>query len=289
MRDMKTLGVVLVVMLFFIKVSLGQVKSYFPEQSLNSVVLLEKELDNQFFPHGTGFLIYSYDSIQPMYVVTNEHVLRNQYIYVTLKADKELIDYMNSNKLKTITIQNTKWELYGEKIRHRFELIENKTYLADKELDIAVFKITIGTSVPLNDSTNLKISNAMGIPKSMIKFQKDIPLGTDTYFIGFPFSIGTELGYYNKNFTGAFAGNSPNPLVRNGSIAWISSNSNKFLLDAFSFSGNSGSPIFTKSDLQNSPFLIGIVSGHLPSERSENIGLATCTWIDSVIKLIEKF
>lgn len=285
---MKLKGLLLIGLIVLIQNSFGQTKSYFPEESLNSVVLLEKKIDTLFVPHGTGFLIYSYDSVHPMYVITNEHVLRNQYVYVTLQADKELMDFMNKNRLKTITIQNVTWELHGEKIRHKYELIENKTFVCNKDLDIAAFRIAIGTSIPLTDSTKLKISAAKGIPKSMIKFKKDIPLGTDTYFIGFPFSIGTELGWYHKGFTGVLAENVPTPLVRKGSVAWISSNTDLFLLDAFSYSGNSGSPIFTQSDIQNKPFLIGIVRGHLPSEKSENIGLATCTWSNSIIKLIEK-
>lgn len=286
-NNMKTKGLIISLLLIY-QVSSGQTKSYFPEESLNSVVLLEKKIDTTFVPHGTGFLMFSYDTINPFIVVTNEHVLRNNYVYVTVPADQELINYMNSHGIKTITIQNTIWTLYGEKLRHKFDLVENKSFVCNKELDIAAFRIAIGTSIPLTDTTNLKISAVKGIPKSMIKNKKDIPLGTNTYFIGFPFSIGTDLGWYYKGFTGLFSESVPTPLVRNGSVAWSSDKTNIFLLDAFSYSGNSGSPIFTQSDIQNKPFLIGIISGHLPSENSENIGLATCTWVDAIVELIDK-
>ena len=92
------------------------------------------------------------------------------------------------------------------------------------------------------------------------------------------------MGYYLLDYFQI-----PNPLVRKGSIAWKSSKNSEFLLDAFSYGGNSGSPIFTLSDIQNRTYLIGMVTGHLPSEKSENIGLAKCIWVDDIMKLVEKY
>ena len=165
-------------------------------------------------------------------------------------------------------------------------MIPNKTFVADKQLDIGVFSINNPNKAFENDSIEIKVAELKGIPKSRISYKDKIPLGLDVYFTGFPFSIGTE---YGLSLTGLYSDEIPNPLVRKGSIAWKSDNNNEFLLDAFSYGGNSGSPIFTLSDIQNRTYLIGMVIGHLPSEQSDNIGLARCIWIDDIMKLVEKY
>lgn len=267
----------------------SQTKSYLPDQAVRSVVLLEKKVDSLYIPHGTGFLMLSYDKEKPVTVVTNEHVLRNRYIYVTVPADTALINYMNKNKFKTITLKGQTWEFEGNKIRLEYELIPDSTFVHDKELDIAAFKINMGNSVELTDTSELQISNISSIGISTVKFKKDIPLGTEIYFIGFPFSIGTEYGWnYKGYYTKLFSETIPTPLVREGIVAWTSPNYDLFLLDAFSYSGNSGSPVFTKNDIQNQTYLIGIVAGHLPSDKSDNVGLARCIWSDKIIELTKK-
>lgn len=276
--------------LIYITSLTGQIESYFPKESINCTVLLENKIDSLFVPHGTGFLLYSYDSLCPVIVVTNEHVLRNNFIYITIRADSEIIRVMRKMGSKYIGLppQNTAWELFGEKLRHKFILKKDTTYVSNETLDIAAFKLNIGTYIPLNDTTKLNVSDVRAFPGSQVKYKKDIPLGTNVFFTGFPFSIGTDLGWYYKRFTGLFSESIPTPLVRKGSIAWKSNKSNFFLLDAFSYGGNSGSPVFTTNDIQNNSYLIGIVSGHLPSEQSDNIGLANCIWMDSIMELIHK-
>ncbi len=263
----------------------SQVVSYLPESAIKSVVLLEKKVDSLYIPHGTGFLMLSYDKDKPLFVVTNEHVLRNRFIYVTVPADSELINYLTIRKSKYFTLNGQTWEFLGNKLRLRYELIPDSTFVYNKELDIAAFKIKIGNTISINDSTDLKITNVTGIGLSTVKYNKDIQLGTDIFFIGFPFLIGTEKGW---NFSKKFSSNIPSPLVRKGIVAWKSNEEDVFLLDAFSYSGNSGSPIFTINDGQNLTYLIGIVAGHLPSENSDNSGLARCIWIDEVVLLFDK-
>ena len=134
----------------------------------------------------------------------------------------------------------------------------------------------------------IKIINSASIPRSIIGSKNEIEIGTEINFLGFPFSIGTGKGYF---FSGYYADESNTPLLRTGSVAWKSKRDPAFLLDAISYSGNSGSPIFTKAGvLGGNPKLIGIVTGHLfdlrlGKEADINIGLAQCIWIDEVLQL----
>ena len=266
----------------------SQVRSDFPSNAVDCVVLLEKEVNGIYQPHGTGFILKSYNVKQPTIIVTNEHVLRNRSIYITIPADSSLISFMKSRKTKTISFRNRTWELIGQKLRTEFVLIQDSTFVSNKEFDIAVFKLNIANNIVIEDTLDIKVSPILGLGLSSIKYKKDVPLGTDVFFVGFPFAIGTELGWYHKGFTRMFSESVPSPLVRKGSVAWKSSYDNTFLLDAFSYTGNSGSPIFTSTEMYSTPYLIGIIRGHLPSEKSENIGLAVCTWTDEIFKLINK-
>ena len=134
-----------------------------------------------------------------------------------------------------------------------------------------------------------------------MRFEKDLSLGDEIYFVGFPFGIGAHHRI--------------EPLVRSGSIAWISENSREFLLDAFSFGGNSGSPVFLKRLIGTKPgvlrwekpFLVGMITGHhsirlenvltqpdpsvLKFEKGTinlNLGLARCVWVDDILHIANK-
>lgn len=279
----------LILLITGINNSFTQTKSYFSEESLDCIVLLEKKVDSLYLPHGTGYLLYDYTGKSSYNVVTCEHLLRNKDIYVCLPVNSVFAKRMRKSGQNSIEFYGHKWLLSGNKLRMRYELIPNKTFVSDKNLDIGVFSIIISNTVFENDTTEIKVAKIKGIPKSMISTSDKIPLGIDVYFTGFPFSIGTEYGLYLKGFTGLYSDAIPNPLVRKGSVAWKSNNNHEFLLDAFSYGGNSGSPIFTLNDFQNKSYLIGMVLGHLPSEKSENIGLARCIWVDDIIRLIEKY
>lgn len=266
--------------------SFSQTKSYFTQESLDCIVLLEKKVDSLYIPHGTGFLLFDYTRKSNFNVVTCEHVLRNKEIYICLPVDSIFAKKMREHEQTSIEFYGQKWSLIGNKLRTRYELIPNKTFIVDKKLDIGVFSINISNTAYENDTNEVKVAKIKCIPKSMIITSAKVPLGIDVYFTGFPLSIGTEYGF---GFTGLFSDNIPNPLVRKGSVAWKSNNNHEFLLDAFSYGGNSGSPIFTINDFQNKSYLIGIVLGHLPSEKSDNMGLARCIWMDDIIGLIETY
>lgn len=264
----------------------AQTRSYFSNESLNCIVLLEKKIGSTYIPHGTGFLVYNYNDSIGYNVITCGHILKNREIYICVPADTSFVNKMNKLKQDSINFNGQVWFLSGNNLRTKYRLIKNRTFVSNDTLDIGIFSLRFYKLAFESDTQLVKVSKMKGIPKSQIKFKKDIPLGIDVYFTGFPLYIGTEHGYYK---TGRYSDNIPNPLVRKGSVAWKSETNNEFLLDAFSYGGNSGSPIFTINDFQNNSYFIGMVLGHLPSETSENIGIAKCIWSDKIVELIEKY
>jgi len=119
--------------------------------------------------------------------------------------------------------------------------------------------------------------------------------------------IGTKEGYSIQTnignlLTGRYTSKVSSPVLRTGIVSWKSDESNEFLLDALSYSGNSGSPVFTKAKIGKAgPDLIGMVTGHLNEELEfedknnlmkkpkshGNMGLAICVWIDDILEVVK--
>ena len=262
----------------------AQLHSSFNTDYIFCTVLLEKRINSTFVPHGTGFLILDYSEKYSHYLVTCEHVLKNSEIYLSIPATTEIIEKLNSLGRNSVLIGDNIWILDGNILRIGVKLHLNKTYVKHDSLDIGVIGVSIGSWLIDNDT--IKMSNVLGIPRSLISRKKDVPLGIDVYFSGFPYMIGTTFGLLN---TKKYSSHIPTPLIRKGILAWKDSDSNEFLLDAFSYSGNSGSPVFIQADLYNKPMLIGMVFGHLPSMATDNMGLARCVWINDILDTIKKF
>jgi hypothetical protein len=276
---------------------------WFDQQSISSTVLLEKWQDTAFVPFGTGFAIHNYSSVRPI-IVTCAHLLKRSEIYVTVNADSMLLAYATKTHIDTIVFDKLKWVVDGKKLRTRVSLrIQPRpTYAAQTGLDVGVFLIDLPSRILQNSGDTLKISKILGIPRSQLRMRKDVKLGDELYFVGFPFGIGVETEL--------------EPLVRSGSVAWSSEMSDEFLLDAFSFGGNSGSPIFSKIVLGrkpgnlewDSPHLVGMIIGHIgdsiegiltqpnpklpaiirETRELQNYGLARAIWIDTIVPLIEQ-
>lgn len=278
---------IVILFLFICSVSFCQT-SWFDENIINCVVLLEKQNGNEIVPHGTGFLIYNYNSPSDYYVVTCEHVLRNEYIYVKIPADSSIVSQLKASNKMAVDFGNSLWLLDGHNFIHGVKLKRDSSYVANDKLDIGVFTVRIyGAVVNKKDSSEQKYTNIKGIPMSLISEKKKTKLGDEIYFLGFPFAIGTERGWLSL---GKYSDEISNPLLRTGTIAYKSNSSQEFLLDALSYSGNSGSPVFTKQGMFNKTSkLIGMIVGHLPSMGSDNMGLARAVWVDEIMKLIEKY
>lgn len=234
--------------------------NWFDKELSSCIIALDKINGKQLIHHGTGFLLYNYGEPNKNYVATCEHVLRNSSIVVKIPATEEFRKSANETGKRNIQQNSRFWLFDGFNLLTEYKLVLDSTFVKDDSLDIGVFAIELPGTVVYNSDT-IKITNRKSIPKSLMKRKNEIEIGTEIYFLGFPFSIGTNSGYVN---TGSYSDYISNPLLRTGIVAWKSNNSKEFLLDAFSYGGNSGSPVFCKREVfGGTPYLIGMVIGHL--------------------------
>jgi hypothetical protein len=271
-------------------------------QTLQSTVLLEKIQNDSFITHGTGILIHNYDIPNEFIVVTCAHLIAGKSeISVRVKPDSTFLKLWKQTGQKQVIIENAIF--IGNTVRFIAKL-DDKYSFSQSDLDIAAFRLKIPPIFLTSDTVTkrINVTNLLGIPtKSGIEYRKNLSLGDEIYFVGFP------LGYGATEFV--------DPIVRSGSIAWIPSTEKMFLIDALSYGGNSGSPIFKKRIIGAKPGsiswsdtkLIGMVIGHqsiqiknilnqpdpkqLKFEVTDvdlNIGLATCVYADDIMYAIDK-
>ena len=273
----KLIKIFSILVIFLFNSSIAQEINWFGKSTIQTTILLQKKENNIFINHGTGIL-YTTKNNERSYVITCEHVLRNQEIYVVISADSELVRKLNSENKKGLNFRNCFWELDGQLLRLRIKLINDSTFIIypQKDIDLAIFPIELFTSL-VSDSGRIENFTKTTFVSDVNLGNNDfLRIGEEIYFSGFPFGFGTA-----EILT---------PIVRSGTISWVSEKKEIFLLDAFSYGGNSGSPVFTKmsplSSDRSKPYLIGMVTGHIISPGNENIGLATCVSIEKIKELI---
>jgi len=232
--------------------------------------------------------MYNYNSKEECILITCGHVLKRRELYLVVKQDTSLKSTLKNKGHNYIKMGSTVWKLDGEMLRTKITLKKDSNYVIHDSLDIGAFLVGLGTKTEfkIGDSTiTVPLTKTTGITRNSFTERKDIELGTDIYFVGFPFGIGKSEGYLEK---GLFSDKVPTPLVRSGIIAWISDTNKEFLLDAFSYGGNSGSPVFTKRSFsRKGPLLVGMVIGHLGVDIT-NFGLVRCVWFDDIEEVINK-
>ncbi len=259
----------------------------FDEQMLKTTVLIEKIENNKFINHGTGFIMYNYNNPSELIVVSCAHLFINKkVISVRVTPDPSFIQYLEKQNIKGVVIDNV---FVVDNFVRFVVILDTNNFRKHPTLDIAAFKFSIPVISHEVDSieTYINFTQLAGIPKSMIKYRNEIKLGGESCFIGFPYGLGsTEL---------------VEPVVRLGSVAWLPKNLDFYLLDDFSYGGNSGSPIFQNSKL------IGMVIGHqgitiknilnqpdtskLRFEVNDidlNLGLAKCLYVDDIMKVVNE-
>jgi hypothetical protein len=277
---------------------------WFDKQSLSCTVLLEKRQGDSLVPHGTGFVLYNYDNPKYNIVVTAGHLLRHSELFVSVNADSALISYTKRHKVDTLVFDKLQWSVTGQRLRAKVRLISGPapTFLVNDSLDIGLFLIDLHSHAIFQSGDTIRVADFWVIPRSQTRLRRHVSLGDEAYFVGFPFGIGS----LDRN----------EPIVRSGSVAWLSPFLPVFLLDAFSFGGNSGGPVFSKMIFGkrgqvialDTAFVIGMVVGHLGEavagviwqpdpkdlkfERAsfeiQNYGLARCIWIDEILRIVDQ-
>jgi len=287
--------------LLFLIISIKSFSQWLDPQSIQATVLIEKIENQNFITHGTGILIYNYENPSEGIVVTCAHLVKNKKeLSVRVKPDSTFLEIFKTSGQNNVFFDNAL--VIGNTIRLIADL-SKENIIINEELDIAAFRLKKPPVFQRADTsgTQISLSKLRWIPESRIDYKKDLSLGDEVYFIGFP------LGYG--------ATESVEPIVRSGSIAWLPEKESFFLLDAFSYGGNSGSPIFRKTLISAIPGdlnwtqikFIGMVVGHksikmenilhqpnpdeLKFEKSDidlNIGLAKCVYTDDIMKIVNE-
>lgn len=246
----KRLNVILFTILLTVNANLYS--QWFNPETLQTTVLLEKIENNRFITHGTGILLFNYDNPREFIVVTCAHLLKDKsQISVRVKPDSTFLNVLKGTGQRQVMIENA--IVINNTVRFIAQLGLKDKFI-DSDLDIAAFRLKIPAAFHVTDSTynQIDMTKLKGIPKSGISLKKELTLGDEVFFIGFP------LGYGATEFV--------EPIIRSGSIAWLPLNENIFLLDALSYGGNSGSPIFRK-------MIIGVKPGTLEWSPSKLVGM----------------
>jgi len=287
------------------------------DQIINCIVPIEVKTKNGFKPHGTGFLIYSAElGFDEYYLITNKHVL-GEYdtIYAIIKPGEGILKLENgiiqneaANSLRE-KFESMKFDynINGSFMRVKIPVTES-TSQKNSNVDLAIVRTTIKSKIKKRTNENenfFEITKTRGLTYSRMKVKKEMRIGCNTFFLGFPYAIGTRKGMvmpmiksdYNKIAaeTKRYKDDIFNPLLRTGYLAWKSKENPIFLIDALSYSGNSGSPVFTCSNKQY--YLIGVITGHEAevfkingnSRGAEgNLGLARAIWVDYLIETLNE-
>lgn len=277
---------------------------WFDQQSIGATVLIEKQDGAAIVPHGTGFLLWNYASPDSPIVVTCAHLLKRNRIFVRVNADTSLLGTIPKGAADSITVGGRTWQIVGGTLRTEVILasLGSAAFATDTQRDIAVFVLAMGGTFQINGEASIaRVADIVNIPASAVRKRREISLGDELYFTGFPFGIGV--------------GPRLEPLIRSGSVAWQSPGSYEFLVDALSYGGNSGSPVFSKAIFGrtpgeakwDAPYLVGMVTGHVGEEVggvliqpdpkkltferelvANNVGLVRCVWIDDILRLVRK-
>ena len=204
----------------------------FNETVYKAVVLLEKHVGNKFEPHGTGILFTDNQDSSKRIIVTCQHVLARQDIYVTIETTPEFRALNSTQNGRRLYLNGYEWTYNDGVIRTKVTLKKDSSYVRHPHgLDVAVFKVSVPLQITKN-STKTPIVNARDISNTFIRLKNNVSVGEDVFFLGFPYGLGTGFPL--------------TPILRKGAVAWISDK--YFLLDAMSYNGNSGSPVFTHPD-----------------------------------------
>jgi S1-C subfamily serine protease len=200
---------------------------------------------------GTGFLV---DYNQKIYLITNKHVIDNLDDFYLVFTGSEIID----NRYLRLSNKNA--------------FFHKTSYHYNDDVDVAMIEIS-KELLNNSDVSKLKIST-QSMQISEMK-DKELREGTKIQVLGHPMNISKLNNYF--------------PVVRGGIISQISNlfennySIKTILLDAFTFPGNSGGPVFINH--RNGDYLIGIVSSYI-SPKGKNVGITNIFAFDHILEIL---
>jgi len=242
--------------------------------SMQPVMLPGQPCVMQWATEGTGFL-YGYlvqndpdpaKRLYEVYLVTNRHVIEDhataQAISRISPQSPQLGAACSAVSPTDDSISIRMNPLSSSLQGRQFDLpIKDWFFHPNKQIDIAAIRLN-PQFLKTEGLMDVFFSNDdFGANKEKIK-SKGVSAGDGVFVLGFPMNLaGAQRNYV---------------IVRQGCIARISdmldATSPSFLVDAFVFPGNSGSPVILRPEMtsisgtpsQNVAYLIGIVKGYLP-------------------------
>jgi hypothetical protein len=233
-----------------------------PDIFKSTVVFICEENKDNIHPIGTGFLVGVKDTIDigyySIYLVTAKHVL-----FDSDKLYDSLLIRVNTKSGKSDYV---KWDLRSFK----------PIFHEDTTVDIAIIPFNIENAFNIFE---IRYVSPEWIPRKDSLKSLNIGEGTNVFFIG----LFTQYAGKQKNY----------PIIRSGKLALVTDEKIQigkmerevYLMETFTFGGNSGSPVFFSLNDPEHIFkvgweirLAGIISGYLHVEnkikgREEDIDL----------------
>lgn len=244
------------VLLFSVQVlaGYGYCASNLPLYWEQAVVMIEKvEVDAQgttfIIPHGTGFL-YA-DSVLGLCLITNRHILDG----------RDSIFVRFNYKEDSVTTETTKFFREVCKLRNA-DSTNRWIGHRNERVDIAAVRL----------NTPNHAAQFRPFYSDRLKLFADLKVGEELFFYGFPLLI------FGLQGQGDF------PILRSGIVSIKAEkftyfgndilDSGTFLIDGFSFPGNSGSPVIVPFTNVEKAKVVGIVFGHIANERKTEIEIS---------------
>ncbi len=245
----------------------AQVRGFY-KTTVNATILLYKKTNGQLKSHGTAFILYNYDTYSDESIlVTCEHVTHHDTLIAAVPATDSLKNALLKNNRQSLsyTANGGKQTIQfdGNNLLFTIAVKPGDNYYKHPRLDLATIFCNLPTSLVNKRNASVQLTEMKTLPKSIISQKNEMYAGQAITFIGFPSGIGTRNGFFGSNM---YRDVKANPLFRKGIVSWTSDKAELFLVDGFSYGGNSGSPIFSVPDSESPGKFLGMVIGHLNDE-----------------------
>lgn len=240
----------------------------FYRTTVNATILLYKKANGHLKSHGTAFILYNYNQgSDESILVTCEHVTHHDTLIAAIPATDSLKEALLRKNQHSLTYNSNGGrqtiEFDGVNLLFTVLVKPGENYYKHPRLDLATIFCNLPTVLVNNRNVAVQLTDMKTLPKSVISDRHEMYPGQEITFIGFPSGIGTKTGFFGSNM---YRDAKANPLFRKGIVSWTSEKAELFLVDGFSYGGNSGSPIFSVPNSESPGKFLGMVIGHLNDE-----------------------